>query len=101
MAKALTTHPWVTEALRGGRLIIVAGTTNGYVAEEILTRIGQAVGFARRRFFRGVTLPPALVARMAAHPPDSSGFPGDVVIDKGVWQRAKTVFEVIDRKSVV
>jgi hypothetical protein len=96
MAKALTTHPWITEALRGSRLIIVAGTTNGYVAEEILAHIGQAVGFVRRRFFRGVTLPPALVARMASRPPDSSGFPGDVVIDKGVWQRAKTVFEVID-----
>ena len=26
--------------------------------------------------------------------PDGSGFPGDVVIDKGVWKRAKTIFDV-------
>ena len=97
IAKALTMHPWVTETLHGGRLVIVAGTTNAYVAEEILAQIGQAVGFVRRHFFRGVTLPPALIASKAGRPPDSTGFPGDVVIDKGVWARAKTIFDVINQ----
>jgi hypothetical protein len=97
IAKALTTHPWVTETLRTGRLVIVAGTTNAYVAEEILTQIGQAVGFVHRHFYRGLTLPPALIAARAGRPPDTTGFPGDVVIDKGVWARAKTIFEVIDQ----
>ena len=59
IAKALVAHPMVAEALRSGRLVIVAGTTNGYVAEEILAHIGQAVGFVRRHFFRGIILPPA------------------------------------------
>jgi hypothetical protein len=95
IAKALVAHPWVTETLRSGRLVIVAGTTNGYVAEEILAQIGQAVGFVRRHFFRGLTLPPALIAAMGKQPPDSDRFPGDIVIDKGVWQRAKTGFEVV------
>jgi hypothetical protein len=36
IAKGLAAHPWVTEVLRTGRLVIVAGTTNGYVAEDIL-----------------------------------------------------------------
>jgi hypothetical protein len=94
IAKALAIHPWVTEALRSGRLVIVAGTTNGYVAEEILTQAGQAVGFHRRHFFRGITLPPSLIASMGSRPPDGDRFPGDVVLDKGVWQRAKTVFDV-------
>jgi hypothetical protein len=94
IAKALVVHPWVTEALRSGRVVIVAGTTNGYVAEEILTQIGQAVGFQRRHFFRGITLPPSLIAAMGSRPPDGGRFPGDVVIDKGVWKRAKTLFDI-------
>jgi len=97
IAKALAVHPWVTETLRTGRLVIVAGTTNSYAAEEILKQIGQAVGFVSRHFFRGVTLPPSVIAARAGRPPDTSGFPGDVVIDKGVWARAKTIFEVIDQ----
>ena len=95
IAKALVVHPWVREVLRSGRLVIVAGTTNGYVAEEILTQIGQAVGFMRRYFFRGLTLPPALIAAMGGRPADAGRFPGDVVIDLGVWQRAKSIFEII------
>jgi len=94
IAKALTQHPIVEQALRGGRLVIVAGTTNGYVAEEILTHIGQSVGFSRRYFFRGVTVSPARITAVPGRHPDNSGFPGDVVIDKGVWKRAKTIFEV-------
>jgi hypothetical protein len=94
IAKALAVHPWVTETLRTGCMVIVAGTTNGYVAEEILRQIGQGVGFHRRHFFRGLTLPPSLIAAMGSQPPDGGRFPGDVVIDKGVWQRAKTLFDV-------
>jgi hypothetical protein len=77
-------HPWVTEVLRSGRLVIVAGTTNGYAAEEILTNLGQAVGFTKRHFFRGLTLAPAIIAAMAGRPADGGRFPGDVIIDKGV-----------------
>jgi hypothetical protein len=96
IAKALVTHPWVTEVLHNGRLVIVAGTTNGYVAEEILKHIGQTVGFQRRSFFRGLTIPPALITETPERLPDSSSFPGDVVIDKGVWQRAETIFGIVD-----
>jgi hypothetical protein len=99
IAKALTHHPLVTRTLRGGRLVIVAGTTNGYVAEEILAHIGQSVGFSRRHFFRGMTIPPARITGASGRFPDNSGFPGDVVIDKGVWKRAKTIFEVADDLS--
>jgi hypothetical protein len=95
IAKGLVAHPWVIETLGRGRLVIVAGTTNGYVAEEVLAHIGQGVGFARRHFFRGVTLPPSLVAARAKRGAEEDRFPGDVVIDKGVWQRAQTVYDVI------
>jgi len=94
IAKALTKHPTITKALSNGRLVIVAGTTNGYVAEEILSQLGQAVGFSRRHFFRGVTVSPAWITAAQGRLPDNSGFPGDVVLDKGVWKRAKTIFDV-------
>jgi hypothetical protein len=94
IGKALVQHHLIARALQGGRLVIVAGTTNGYVAEEILSHIGQGVGFSRRHFFRGVTVSPAWIQAAHGQIPDSSGFPGDVVIDKGVWKRAKTIFDV-------
>ena len=94
IAKALKVHPLVTQALRGGRLVIVAGTTNGYVAEEILNQLGQAVGFSRQHFFRGLTVAPASITR-AGGIPGNTGFTGDIVITKGVWKRAETIFEVV------
>ena len=36
IAKTIANHPAVRKALRNGTVVIVAGTTNGYVAEEIL-----------------------------------------------------------------
>lgn len=94
IARALLQHPWVARALTSSRLILVAGTTNGYLAEEILHHLGQSVGFSRRHFFRGLTLPPSLVAALGSRPADDGRFPGDVVIDRGVWQRAQTIFDV-------
>ena len=91
IAKGLATHPWVMETLRSGRLVIVAGTTNGYVAEEVLRAIGQSVGFVKRSFFRGITVPPRVIARRTSQP---DTFPGDVVIENGIWQRARTIYDV-------
>lgn len=60
IGKALTIHPAVEAALKSGTVVIIAGTTNGYVAEEINARTGQAEGFSRKRFFRGITIPPGV-----------------------------------------
>ena len=35
IAKTLANHPAIKKAVKNGTLVIVAGTTNGYVAEEI------------------------------------------------------------------
>jgi hypothetical protein len=96
IAKAAVRHPLIERVLRRGRLVIVAGTTNGYVAEEILTSIGQALGFSRQHFYRGITVAPDLIARAAGGIPGSDEFPGDVVIDKGVWKRTSTLYDVIE-----
>lgn len=96
IAKALAKHPAVTSALKNGTLIIVAGTTNGYVAEEILKSIGQAANFSRKRFFRGITLPPGSPVTAEGRLADESQFPGDVVITRGEWRKGKTIADVID-----
>lgn len=96
IAKALVGHPAIQLAIKSGTVAIIAGTTNGYVAEEILTRIGQVEGFSRSRFFRGITLPPWRPTTEIGMLQDQSGFPGDVIIVNGIWQKGKTIFDVAD-----
>ncbi len=84
IARALISHPAVQSALKDGTLVIIAGTTNGYIAEEVLKSIG-ILGFSREHFFRGITLPPNRLLTAEGRVPDESSFPGDVVIVKGTW----------------
>ena len=89
IGKAMVAHPDIKCVLEKGTLVIIAGTTNGYVAEEILNSLGQVEGFSRKGFRRGMTVAPgAKVAR--------SEFSGDVVIIDGRWQKGKTIFDVED-----
>ena len=96
IAKSLVNHPAVRRALQSGTVVVVAGTTNGYVAEELLSVCRNAEGFSRQRFFRGITLPQYQKTTDSGRLPDESLFPGDVVIQKGNWLKGKTVFDVID-----
>lgn len=96
IAKAITRHTAIRTALRSGTIVVVAGTTNGYVAEELLSACGNAEGFSRQRFFRGITLPPCEKTTDTGRLPDESQFPGDVVIQDGRWLKGKTVFDVLD-----
>jgi hypothetical protein len=96
IAKALANHATISGAIKNGTLVIVAGTTNGYVAEEILNALGVGKDFSRKRFFRGITLPPAKRVTAEGRLADESKFPGDVVIAKGVWQKGKTLADVVD-----
>jgi hypothetical protein len=96
IAKALVQYPAIKEVLGSGTLVIIAGTTNGYVAEEILSRIGQNEDFSRKRFFRGIVLPPGGTVPSSGRIKDESEFPGDVVIENGIWKKGKTIFDVVD-----
>ncbi len=96
IGKALSAHPTIQTALKSGTVAVIAGTTNGYVAEEVLKDIGQAEGFSRRRFLRGIVLPPWHKTTEGGRLPDESGFPGDVIIVNGIWQKGKTIFDVVD-----
>ncbi|NLX90982.1 MAG: hypothetical protein GXZ07_05265 [Firmicutes bacterium] len=98
IGKALAVHPEIQRALSHGTVVIVAGTTNGYIVEEIFAAMGREdmENFPRRRFFRGITLPPSYTTAPSGRLPDESKFPGDVVITRGVWQKGKTIFDVVD-----
>lgn len=96
IAKALLKHSSILEALESKTLAIIAGTTNGYVAEEILQSIGQVEDFSRERFFRGVVTAPKIPRSSTGRLKDETGFPGDVIITDGVWEKGKTIFDVVD-----
>ena len=96
IAKALAKYPPVNEAIESGTVAIIAGTTNGYVAEEILSATGQIKDFSRKRFFRGVVLPPGGPVTSTGRAKDESEFPGDVIIKDGIWQKGLTIFDIVD-----
>jgi hypothetical protein len=96
IAKAFLKHEAFQSAVHSGTVVIIAGTTNGYVAEEVLKSLGQEEGFARNLFFRGITLPQSQPTSEVVHLPDERKFPGDIVLVKGVWQKGKTIFDVAD-----
>jgi uncharacterized Zn-binding protein involved in type VI secretion len=90
IGKGMAAHPAIQKVLREGTLVITAGTTNGYVAEEILGAIDQGDAFSRTGFRRGVTVAPG---RKAA----TVDFPGDVIIRDGEWvERGATIYDVVD-----
>jgi hypothetical protein len=88
IAKGMAFHPDIQRVLERGTLVIIAGTTNGYVAEEILTSLGQIEEFTRRGFRRGMQMPPGTEA------PEIE-FPEDVIISNGTWHKGKTVTDVV------
>ena len=96
IAISLANHPCIRKAIKNGTVVVIAGTTNGYVAEEILRAYNIAPEFSRKHFFRGITLPPTKAVTVQGRLADESKFPGDVVIIKGEWQRGKTVADVVD-----
>src|SRR5665647_1278684 len=95
IAKALASNQTVLNAAKNGALVIIAGTTNGYVAEEVLKNL-EIEGFSRKHFFRGVTLPPNKVVTPEGRLADESKFSGDAIITKGVWHKRKTINDVVD-----
>jgi hypothetical protein len=94
IGKAVAVHPAVTTALHNGTVVVIAGTTNGYIAEEILNTLGQNTTFSRSRFLRGVNLPPGYKVSATGRLSEETKFPGDLIINKGVVETGKTIDEV-------
>jgi hypothetical protein len=93
IARSVLSLPIIEEALTTKTIVIIAGTTNGYIAEELLGKIGQVNDFSKKRFFRGITLHPGYETMETGRIKDESKFIGDVVISKGIWERGKTIFD--------
>lgn len=89
IGKGIAQIPQIQAVLEKGTLVIIAGTTNGYVAEEVLAMLGQAEGFTRMGFRRGATVAPGKTLPKA-------DLQGDVVIVDGTWQKGKTIFDIVD-----
>ncbi|MBP0968815.1 MAG: hypothetical protein J5744_01585 [Oscillospiraceae bacterium] len=86
IAKGVAQLDSVKAALRSGTVLIIGGTTNAAVAEELLASIGETEGFDRKGFFRGITVPKGY-----KYTPRESI--GDVVIKDGKWMRGMTVYD--------
>ncbi|GKU30503.1 hypothetical protein CFB3_26100 [Clostridium folliculivorans] len=91
IAKAVISLEQIKTALENNTIVIIAGSTNGYVAEELLLHIEQIEDFSRNTFFRGITPGPGKKI-------DTTGtyFNTDVVIEKGKWSKGKTIFDVAE-----
>jgi hypothetical protein len=94
IAKSFLSCKPITDALVDKTVVILAGTTNGYIAEEILKEIGQESDFSRDRFFRGITFPPKYTPTKKSE--GENQFLGDIVIVNGKWEKGKTIFDVAD-----
>lgn len=96
IAKAIVAHPAVKQARENGRIVIVTGTTNGYVAEELLHDLGRGDGFSRQAFFRGVSAPATVPTDEAGRLVTGPAFPGDLIIERGEVVTGRTIFDVVD-----
>ncbi|MBN1892523.1 MAG: hypothetical protein JW780_07050 [Clostridiales bacterium] len=85
-----------SQAIRKGTVAVIAGTTNAYVAEEVLSLLGQAEGFSRRRFFRGITTANRKDTDEAGRLKGDREFFGDVIIKNGVYTPGQTIEDAID-----
>lgn len=87
IAQGLLVEPRVREAMFHHRLLIVAGTTNAYIAQEALKLIGDDTPFDADSFRRGITVAPG--AEVPGH-----GTTFDLLIDHGKAYFDRTVFEI-------
>jgi len=85
IALGLKQNAELLEALQSHTVAIVAGTTNGYIARELLSLVGEE-GFTGSHFFRGIVSGRPV-------PSDLPPMEGDVIIENGKWIRGKTIQE--------
>lgn len=85
IAKAVASMEEIKDALDHGIIVIIKGTTNSYVAEEILGKEIQ-----RERYARGVVVP----VRLTMIPPKDQ-IP-DIIIEKGAIREDLTLGDAFD-----
>ena len=76
IARGIAAREDVQRALWGGRVLVIAGTTNVFVANELLRALGEEAAATPMNFHRGVVTAPG--AKMA-----KEEFLGDLLVDHG------------------
>ena len=100
IARGVMALPSMVRAWEEGTIVVLAGTTNGYVVEECLKKAKAATAFAKTTFVRGVTTAPGRKVPKTTgaygdnDPTEGNPFPGDLVMERGVPCFGKTIFEV-------
>lgn len=84
IAKAIASLPEVRKAALNHTVVIITGTTNGYLASELLSFIG--INFDKTGFYRGITVPTGTKV-----PSPEKTY--DVVIKKGKYIEGLTIFD--------
>lgn len=87
IARGLLADAQFQRALMEKKVAIVAGTTNGYIAEAVLAALGETHPFDRSLFRRGVTVAPG--AKLP-----TGEMEGDLLIDHGRAVFGRTIFEI-------
>lgn len=95
IGRATAKRIFESPAIRDGKVAVIAGTTNAYVAEELLQMLGQAESFSRRRFFRGITMGNQRDTDEAGRLAGDREFFGDVIIEKGRFTPGQTIDDVV------
>ena len=90
IAKAIAADEKIMKTAMEHTLVIISGTTNGFLAEEMLKKLGQLKDFDRRQFRRGVNVGPFAKLTTGAYSNT------DVVIRKGEWLVGTTIYDITD-----
>lgn len=81
IAKGISQNPIVRSAIERGRLVVIAGTTNGYIMEEL------SPGFSKTGFYRGVTVAPGITLPTAERQ-------FDCVLSKHGLDTSRDIFDI-------
>ena len=86
IADALASLDFVQEAMREHTVVVVMGTTNAYLANALLSQLGEEE-IDMKGFHRGITKPASVEMKVPAQQ-------YDLVIEKGKVIPEKTIFDV-------
>jgi hypothetical protein len=89
IGKGIANHPDIERVMKNGTLLVIAGTTNGYVVEEIMKKFEITGDFSRKGFRRGITTAPNSTT-------NKYELKGDILFRKGEMIVGKTIFDIID-----
>ena len=94
--KALANHPAILNAVKKWHTSDCRWNNKRLCRGEILKNQKISNDFSRKHFFRGITLLPNKTVTVEGRLADESKFQGDIVITDGVWQKGKTIAEVVN-----